>query len=289
MDVKECEISADAGRAPWDMASRAFVELSRIQALIYDSLYSVSAKKTERPEREARVSRLAARLHGWHDGWIGIDATRAYHKDIFECTFRPVEMVYYSILTLVHRGSTMSNSINNIPQACFEAAHHGLQAHLALYSHPESSDPLAFSYYAVWYAQPIAPLIFASSCHSLTRTAHRLFYYTAFTPFVVTFLHCIFHSDVADLKQLGHVLDTLDQIGTSFEYAKRQYDLCKALHRTATAYLDSQNSLWSDRPINDNVSLPLQSLFDHEWLELQQYSQAVPFPEPGDWETNLMN
>lgn len=157
LDVKECAISPDPGRAPWDSASLAFVELSRIQAFIYDSLYSVSAKKIDETERRDRVSRLSKRLQDWHDVWTGVDASRAYHKKIFECTFGPVEMVYYSILTLVYRGSTMSNSTEDISHACFGAAHRGLQAHLRLYSESDFADPLSMSYYAVWYALNLAP------------------------------------------------------------------------------------------------------------------------------------
>lgn len=85
------------------------------------------------------------------------------------------------------------------------------------------------------------------SCHlprylSVPLTPIRIFYYTSFTPYVITFVRCVSNSDRDDLALLKEVLDTLEQTSLHQKHSNRQYELCKALYRTATEHLASRST-----------------------------------------------
>ncbi|KAF5009962.1 hypothetical protein FDECE_3869 [Fusarium decemcellulare] len=62
LDTRMWPVSKEASRAPWDQASVAFVEFSRIQGHIYEALYSVSANSLDSAGRAHIVSKLADSL-----------------------------------------------------------------------------------------------------------------------------------------------------------------------------------------------------------------------------------
>lgn len=213
VDTRRPVPSETRGLRPWEETTTYMIELSSLQARIYQSLYSPSANNLEPNERQDIVLRLAAKLTKWYGGWCQIDASEASRKEVFDITFLPVNVIYHSVLTLLHRGATASNAASDITQACFEAARSGLQAHLACYQEFVSAGTMAISFYSSWI------LLFSS-----------------FTPYIITFSHCIGYSDQNDLELLKTVLDTLAHIGSVSPFAGKQYDLFKALHRIAEAY-----------------------------------------------------
>lgn len=75
-----------------------------------------------------------------------------------------------------------------------------------------------------------------------TNLLFRIFYYTSFTPYVITFVRCVGTSDSGDLALLKEVLDTLETFSSNQKHSSRQYKLCKALYRTATEHLASRPS-----------------------------------------------
>lgn len=59
---------------------------------------------------------------------------------------------------------------------------------------------------------------------------------------MITFVRCVSTSDSGDLALLKEVLDTLEQLSSNQKHSNRQYELCKALYRTASEHLASRSS-----------------------------------------------
>ncbi|KAH7268663.1 hypothetical protein B0J15DRAFT_486866 [Fusarium solani] len=257
-------VSDEPGRTPWDQAFASFVEFARIQGKIYDSLYSPAAKKQQPEHRVAVAIDLESQLSTWHANWTKIDFSEAFDYESFAATFGPADIIYYSSLTLIHRGTASSGSAQDISSACYEAAHQGLQAHLNYY-----------------------PRLSCSADHVLSNYAFWIFYYTSFTPFVVTFLHCIAHSDHGDLTLLQEVLSSLEQVGSALDYAEKQLFLCKALFRIAEAFLNSQTATQNNHTVAGSTAtfcIPLQNPFSDEWAGLDRFLEGTE-----DWDMTTID
>lgn len=135
----------------WDQAFAAFIEFSRLQAQIYQLLYSPSSNTLDTTKRQILIEDLKISLSHWHDGWQQIDASNAHRKDILSSILEPNEVAYYSVLTILYRGAKLSNSVHDIVPECFDAARQGLRAHLARWPHTISAGMPATSLYGIWY------------------------------------------------------------------------------------------------------------------------------------------
>ncbi|OAR01878.1 hypothetical protein LLEC1_05826, partial [Akanthomyces lecanii] len=220
VDVPQLNISSDPRQAVWDESLRSFTRFSCIQSRIYCKIYSPGAISTlaaKPAKRPARVAKFAAELNEWYMEWNQINSADAYYPMVHQHTFMAVEVIYYSVLTLLHRGSTDSNSPSEISPECFAAARRGLETHLRIFPAVLAQGPGTVSYYGVW-----------------------IFMYSSFTPYIVTFLHSIANTDTNDLQLLKNVLDTLDDIGSGYELVHRQKTLCAALYRIANAFIESR-------------------------------------------------
>lgn len=110
---------------------------------------------------------------------------------------------------------------------------------------------------------------------------------SSFTPYVVTFLHCVVSADPKSLRLLRSVLTTLEEIAMFYERSKRQYSLCKALYRIAEELVEARGGHESTgiAPSNKRANLPLQltatenwDLFDtvvEDWDAQYVYSQSL--------------
>lgn len=74
IDVGYFNISPDPGIRPWDQAALAVVEISRLQGLIYEKLYSLQALSTTPEEKFQVISDLSPRLEQWHRDWSQVSA-----------------------------------------------------------------------------------------------------------------------------------------------------------------------------------------------------------------------
>ncbi|GJN85500.1 hypothetical protein PLIIFM63780_009067 [Purpureocillium lilacinum] len=250
VDAPPLTVSKDPKRVPWDEAFVSFVQFSSIQTNIYRQLYSPMSRNTDTVERQHIVMSLAEKLRQWYADWHKIDFSSAYHSHIFKTTFSGVDVTYYSVLTLLHRGATSSNAIVDISPECFKAAKQGLEAHLVFYPRAVNLGPNAVSMYADW-----------------------ILLFTSFTPYIVTFLHCIGNSDAADLTLLRRVLDSIEQIASTVESCKPQYELCQSLLRIAEAFIESRSmDLGRAAPQLDaalNLSLQNPLIDDCSWSYFQ--------------------
>ncbi|KAH6985372.1 hypothetical protein EDB80DRAFT_732260 [Ilyonectria destructans] len=265
IDTRPYPLSRNPSQAPWDLAFVKFVELSRIQGQIYESLFSAAAQGLTASQRQSIVSRLSACLTQWYQEWMRIDSKDAFNRELFNSFFGPVEILYFSILTLLHRGETSSNSADHISQACFDGAFKALRAYLAYYLKLTSSET-----------------------HGLHTYAGFIFYYTPFTPFVVTFLHCIANSEEEDMKLLNDVLVTLEQVTPNSEHCQRQFRLCKGIYKIAETFIKFQHDMGRQKelePLNPCL-LPLQSPVSENWSQLNIGGHSVDLNNScfDDWE-----
>jgi hypothetical protein len=150
VDAEPCAISSDPRQAPWDLTFKSFIEMSRIQGQIYEKLYSPLAKARGIRERLVEANKLDSELCRWYSEWAQIDSSAAYGKDRLDMTFSPVDIVYHSLLTLIHWNTSSSGSARDISEACYEAAHRMLRAHLTHYPGLTASGHKASAIYAIW-------------------------------------------------------------------------------------------------------------------------------------------
>ncbi|KAH0593792.1 hypothetical protein MHUMG1_08543 [Metarhizium humberi] len=239
----------DPSLAPWNMALNLFTKFFTLQANVYKNLYSPFAANLPPESRLASVEELSTTLREWYRTWNALDYSRAQHSKVFHVLFLPTKVAYYSLLALIYRASTTSSSIEDVSEECFTAAREGLEAHLSLYPPMSAMGAGALQLYAVW-----------------------VFTRSTFTPYIITFVHCISHADRDDLETLRKVADTLDEIAAATNSCERQVGVCRALHRTAQAFIDSNQT----QPRQDQMT-PCHDGVVH--LPLQNYSQ-----EPFDWD-----
>ncbi|GKT63391.1 C6 transcription factor [Colletotrichum tofieldiae] len=268
VDAESYEISQRPERRPWDTVFSAFIELGRIQSKIYEGLYSPAASRSSEQERQVGADHLSKRLSQWYESWRNVDYTHAYRQELFEFTFDSFDVVYYSILTLTHRGASSSNSASGISKECFDAARKGLTAHATAYLRSVSGGCASLFSYAVW--------------------THL---YSSFTPYIITFLHCIGNSNMEDLNLLRSTLEISERLSGLVDSCKRQHELCRALYRIAEAYIKAKKGLpCVEIPLETAIHLPLQQPSTDSWPTFDSTMEPNTFSElhVEDWNGNYM-
>lgn len=150
VDTPPVAVPKDTRRAPWDQCLMVLSRFGVLLSSIYRELYSPKARRLDGATRQRIVADLAAKTKQWYADWQTVDGTKAYHAQIFKATFSGVEVTYYSTLTLLYRGATLSNAISDISRECFAAARQGLEAHLKSFDQVVSMGSNAVSMYADW-------------------------------------------------------------------------------------------------------------------------------------------
>ena len=150
IEISRNHRSSDPKKVPWEASTEVFSRFVTIQAQVYKRLYSPAATKLDAQTRESAVRELMHQLEQWMHIWKAIDFSNAYHSEAFLSTFLPLEVTYYSVVTLVLRGATDSSATEDISPACFNAANQGLKCHLAKYAQIRSKGHDIVYMYAVW-------------------------------------------------------------------------------------------------------------------------------------------
>lgn len=151
VDLEPYAISSDPGRESWDTSMWMFIDYARIQASIYEHLYSPASRRRSTADRQIIVDETTKQLSNWYESWNQLDTSKAYNKKLFDNTFGPVDVSYYSILTLVHHALDLSTSIRIISDPCLEAAKKGLQSHVSVHAQYSLLEPQSLAFFAVWY------------------------------------------------------------------------------------------------------------------------------------------
>ena len=69
IDVGYFPLSTNPGVRPWDQAALAMVDISRLQGLIYERLYSLQALNASPEAKFQVINDLSPRLEKWHEEW----------------------------------------------------------------------------------------------------------------------------------------------------------------------------------------------------------------------------
>ncbi|KAK7449581.1 hypothetical protein Landi51_06005 [Colletotrichum acutatum] len=261
VDVEPFEIIQTPERKPWDTSFSAFIEFGRIQCKIYEKLYSPAASRSTGEERRAVAVHLAKRLSTWYESWRSVDYSHAYRVELFQFTFDALEVVYYSILTLIHRGASSSNAASAITEECFDAARKGLTAHATAYPRSASGGYASLFTYAVWYS--------TFPHHKDQRP----------------------NSDDQDLNLMRSSLEISERLSGLVESCKRQYELCRALYRIAEAYIKAKKGVACTAvPAETTITLPLQQPTTDSWPCFESNLEANAFPDlhVDDWNGSYM-
>ncbi|KAI8664352.1 Zn(2)-C6 fungal-type domain-containing protein [Fusarium keratoplasticum] len=262
VDLDPYAISSDPGRESWDTSLWMFIDYARIQASIYENLYSPASRRRSTADRQIIVDETTKQLSNWHESWNQLDTSKAYNKKLFDNTFGPVDVSYYSTLTLVHHAPDLSTSVRIISDPCLEAAKSGLQSHVSVHAQYSLLEPQSLAFFAVW-----------------------VHVYCPLTPFVVIFLHCITNSDTGDLDLLKGSLDVMAQTSSLARSCERPYEFCKYLYSIAEAHISActENGGEADEKVDLGLA-SLQHPPSENWpfpdLNLQLISSAFP---SSDW------
>ncbi|KAK5088597.1 hypothetical protein LTR05_002817 [Lithohypha guttulata] len=253
--------SSDPGIAPWDKAALAMVEISRLQGLIYEKLYSRQALETS-PEVKAQViNELSPQLQRWYEQWIKVDSSSSYLPTFFFIIYGAFDVVYYSVVTTMHRAATPSNTSVEITSACYEAAKKSLQAHLHFFpSFKSYGDAEILGSYVAW-----------------------ILLYASWTPLIVVFLHAIASSNREDVRLLEETEISLEPLKNLNQQSEQVYCLCKIFCKLAKAFVERRSTfVGSYNPQQDMVVIPQQDLqeFHHN---LPTGTQSMPITQAVNW------
>ncbi|KAK2606299.1 hypothetical protein QQS21_003347 [Conoideocrella luteorostrata] len=253
IDVEPPALSTDPRVAVWDACRNILIRFLTLHGEIYEQLYSPASLRLDLPSRQQNVSVLVRKLESWHFDWKSIDYSEAHYASVFRIVFLPINVIYWSVLTLTYRASTTSSTIEELPESCFSAARKGLETHLSLYPEFQAGGPGAIKLYAIW-----------------------ILIHSSFAPYIMTFVHCIVYGSKDDLDLLGRVLETLDEIATVSGPCQRQISVCRALHRTAKASIESNGiaSVQDHARSGKVMNLPLQNP-SHEQLDWDYFQSHI--------------
>ena len=246
VDVEFMEPSEDPGKRPWDAALFLFIQLAKIQAHAYETLYSPASDKRSARDRQVIVDTLAKRMAKWHESWSQLDGSQAHRKEMLDNTLGGlVDVVYYSTLTLVYRALSPPKTTDAIVEPCFDSARSSLRAHISLHARYAELGPEPLAYYSVW-----------------------VHIFSSFTPFLVTFHHCITELDLDDLKLLKASLDVLEQTKGLVSSCQRVFDYCSRLYGIAeTACTASPPGDSSAFRVDDQELLfPFAQALEEPWV-----------------------
>lgn len=76
VDVEYFQCSMDPGVAPWDKAALAMIELSRLQGLIFERLYSLQALSLSAENKNRVIDELYPQLQNWHREWSQVRSAK---------------------------------------------------------------------------------------------------------------------------------------------------------------------------------------------------------------------
>lgn len=262
IDVEYFEISPDPGIAPWDKAALAMVDISRLQGLIYEKLYSRQALDASPNTKAAIVNDIAPRLQKWQHDWKQVNSASAYLPTFFFLIYGAFDVVYYSVATTLHRAATPSSNSIEINSACYEAAKKSLQAHLHFFPAFKSyGDAEILASYVAW-----------------------ILLYASWTPLIVVFLHAIASSSKEDVKLLEEVEESLEPLkNLNHQNYDQVYGLCKAFCKLARAFVEQHSTfVGSYNPQEDMVVMPQQDFRNFDSNIITNH-QATSFTNTANW------
>ncbi|KFG84880.1 hypothetical protein MANI_029784 [Metarhizium anisopliae] len=219
IDAKYPALSPIVGVRPWDESFIVAIKLARIQGQIYNNLYSTVAIKSSSPDREQHINTLQANMHEVHAEFQQIDPSLVNHRQIFVLSRKHWDVMYYSTLTSLLRGSLMTGSVVRISTQCFHAARLCLQSHMQCFSGYLDSGFLEDKDYANW-----------------------VLHCSSFSSFVVIFLHAVAGSRMDDVELLDDMVGILHKCQGSSKTSERLFQVCGTFATLARQLVEARNS-----------------------------------------------
>ncbi|KAM3540993.1 hypothetical protein ARSEF1564_006088 [Beauveria bassiana] len=208
-----------------DTVPTMWVEISGLQSVIYEQLYSPAALHCPQDELVRRARGLAEQCRK-----LGVRGDQArsnaysYIKqmnisDVVDVFIRGDEVQYYVTQTLIYRViPAPERSVSRFCDECLEAARRAMSAH-----------------------QDCARLIDLGSFVK-TIYVHWNLLLTPFAPFFVLFCYVIETSSADDLKILKEFVASLALARDSSEAVEKLYRLCQVMYDVLTLYVEAKSA-----------------------------------------------
>ncbi|KAL4807613.1 hypothetical protein BDV18DRAFT_151590 [Aspergillus unguis] len=237
IDVPYPSCTTDPSKRAWDECFLIFLTLGRIQGQIYDRVYSVAALKLSPETRAQNIAELAQELHTWRQRMDQIDWSHIPDPGLIEVSKPTWDIMYYSLLTALLRGSSTASTTPEISAECFAAARSALESHLRAFPIYQDASIVTAKDYANW-----------------------VILYSSFTPFIVIFLHAIASSSLPDTTLLEDIVRTLDPLKETSKACGRLFQICTIFARVARSLVESRHSfLGTYNPQDDSLLLNLNN------------------------------
>lgn len=160
--------SKDPHIGVFDKAAILMLDFARLQGNIYDDLFCVHALNKPQQARMQTIANLSSRLEAWWQTWKllsdplmadlfdnaslkkGPCHIKPGLSEYYALAFGPSEVLYYSVLTTLHKASTAGNSARGISSACFDAAKRSLESHLHFFPYFKAGSNEMLMTYVAW-------------------------------------------------------------------------------------------------------------------------------------------
>ncbi|RDW93052.1 putative C6 transcription factor [Aspergillus mulundensis] len=210
-----------------------WIELARIQGLVYQHLYSPAALRQEEVTRLGEARRLAAEMEDrvmrpFRVSVLPTQKASSNNGQILYPTLdglNPIECLYlkcdevcrFSVLTLIYRAIPPQPGTGTFVKECIEAARSALQTHkssMGLLT--EANEVMKLSY------------------------LHWCILYSPFVPFIVLFCHIIEVSSWRDQERLEEFVESLKPYCPLSAAVFNLHRLCHALSNVARLYIEAK-------------------------------------------------
>ncbi|OBT48994.1 hypothetical protein VE00_00048 [Pseudogymnoascus sp. WSF 3629] len=225
--IQDCDISTTLPTFPvnpalnsWHEISLSWIEFAKFQGRVFSELYTVSALSLPPVTREDCARKLAAELQEWRKNIAQIPFGDALYLEDFQMALDSLEIVCYSILTIIYRAIPPSSNDGSqiFYTECVASARKALELHQVAAARFRESDKIWRGY------------------------IHWTLLYSPFAPFMVVFCEGIATSNFTDLHNLGEFVSSIQPRSGDSEAAVRLYNLCSAFYEVARVYLAESSS-----------------------------------------------
>ncbi|KAL2862573.1 putative C6 transcription factor [Aspergillus lucknowensis] len=204
---------------PWKTAFTLWIELARIQGLVYEKLYCPAALRQDEKFRVAEARKLASEmLDGVMNPFKGIYPLLERLTPIESLYIRCDEVCRFSVLTLIYRAiPPQPGTAGTFIDECIEAARGALQSHkscMLLLKEATEASKLSYLHWSILYSP--------------------------FVPFVVLFCHIIEVSSWVDLDRLEEFVDSLKPNCSLSTAITKLHQLCQVLSNVARLYIEAK-------------------------------------------------
>ncbi|KAL4964359.1 putative C6 transcription factor [Aspergillus stella-maris] len=204
---------------PWKSAGTLWIELARVQGLVYERLYSAAALRQSEATRAAEARNLAAQMQERvMKPFERVHAKVDQMTDIESLYLRCDEVCRLSVLCLIYRAiPTSPGTQGTFVKECIETARAALLTHescMALLKDATTSLKLSYLHWTIMYSP--------------------------FVPFIVLFCHVIEVSSWEDLNRLDEFVVSLKPNCTLSTAIAKLHRLCQALSNVARLYIEAK-------------------------------------------------